>query len=297
MNRFTVACIKLLLRVLMPGFAASLREEGQFDFSGKPVGTTDPSSYIDVEDNGSEITVVAFAGMAVLYAAMPKFEFRKVLGEGGGRYNLVFVRDIHRSLYALTPEGRPGGTEFYACAVKEAVEGLGSRYNVAMGASGGGEVAFRMSGGAPIHHIVAFNPAFPLDNYASPGDLRKVLLDFGKLFRKPGAYLEMILVMLGARYLWKRNCRMLGQDHLPDALQNYLRRSPPASATIFYSEGSWPDAQQAARLSRMPSITVKAVDSPRHNCMADLKKQGRLGRLIHEEIQAAFTEWKTARRD
>ena len=161
-----------------------------------------------------------------------------------------------------------------------------------MGASGGGEAAFRISGGAPSDQVIAFNPAFPADWYCSPENFLRAVLDLAKLFRRPGVYLEAALIALGAAYLVRRNRRLFGPANVPDTLQDYLRRSPPARATVFYSQHCRLDAEQARRLSDTPSILLSAVDSDRHNCMADLKERGQLGKLIHAEIEAGFKRWQ-----
>jgi len=139
MNAILNVIVKLFIRIFMPGIARSLEEEGQFDFRDKVPGRdeTDVSLYIDVEDNGAGVTLVCFAGMAVLYAAMPKFEFRKTLMTGRDGYNFVWVRDIHRASYYLAPDGSPNGFAFYTRIIGDALERLGSAHNIAIGASGG----------------------------------------------------------------------------------------------------------------------------------------------------------------
>lgn len=170
------------LEVFMPGAASALKTEGQFSLADHSrSGTLEPSAYIDVEDNGAEVTLISFAGMAVLYAAMPKFEFKSMLQEGGGTYNFVFVRDIFRSSYRLAPDGSDEGIAFYERAVREALEQLGAKCTIAIGMSGGAEAAFRISGGAPIDRIIAFNPAFPMEYHGSWSNIGLVLLDLKKL--------------------------------------------------------------------------------------------------------------------
>jgi len=286
MNSILNFFVKLFIRTFMPGIAKSLEEEGQFDFRQRPAGQDEPdlSLYIDVEDNGSDVTLICFAGMAVLYAAMPRFEFRKTLLTPGGRYNFIWVRDIHRSLYNLAPAGFPNGFAFYTHIIGDALDRLKSSHNVTVGASGGGAAAFAFSGVLPIGLVVTFNPAFPLKVYCSAPNGRKVFLDWRKLLRTPGDYFETLLVTLSAHYLWKRTCRLVGEENISDPLDAYLRKSPPAQATLFYSDHCLPDTQQAERLKHVPTIATKPVDSGRHNCMGELKQRGELGPLIHDEI-------------
>ncbi|HOZ49049.1 MAG TPA: hypothetical protein PLO37_09500 [Candidatus Hydrogenedentes bacterium] len=287
MNRLLNAFVKLFIRMFLPGIARSLEEEGQFDFQDKTGGQagTDPSLCLSVEDNGADTTVICFAGMAVLYAAMPKFEFRKTLLDVGGHYNFIWVRDVHRSLYNVALGGTPDGYGFYARIIGDALAKLGSTHNVAIGASGGGAAAFAFSGVLPVGLVIAFNPAFPLDIYASARNRWRVFLDGKKMLRHPGDYFEVVLVTLGAYYIWKRVCRLVGRANTAEALDWYLRKNPPARAVLFYSDHCLPDAEQIRSVDRALTVTPKPVNSGRHNCMGELKERGELGPLIHKEIQ------------
>lgn len=283
--------VRLFVRVFFPGFARDLEQEGQLCFRDKtvPLDSLDLSGYIDVEDNGSDVTVVSFAGMAVLYAGMPRFEFRKVLQHGGKRYNLVFVRDIHRSCYFVAPDGSSDGTAFYEGIIRDALSRLNSRHNVAIGASGGGGAAFCIGSRLLIDHIIAFNPAFPLGEYQGCENQRRARWDVRKLLREPGAYFEVVLVMLSARLLWKRICRLVGEGNVPDVTARYLERKPrPVFATILYSERNWADANQALQFRDVPTVSLRPIYSARHNGMRTLKERGELGKLLQEEIEAGI---------
>lgn len=292
MNFILNAVVRLFIRVCLPGIAKSLKEEGQFDFRDKAAGTEGiaRATYIDVEDNGVDVTLVCFAGMAALYAAMPKFEFRRCLTDNRSSYNFVWVRDVHRASYDLAPDGSPNGFAFFTKAIGDALADLNSTYNVAIGASGGGAAAFAFSGVLPIHQIVAFNPGFPLGFCSRWDIMREVLLDWKKLLSRPLDYCELVLVVLSARYLSKRTCRLVGEENMTDTLESYLRKQPPARATVFYSAHSMPDAEQTRPLETIQEIRLKPVDSGRHNCMCELKKRGELGALILEEIRAGLAE-------
>ena len=292
MNTILNAIVRLFIRIFLPGIAKSLKEEGQFDFRDRAAGTEGicPATYIDVEDNGSDVTLICFAGMAALYAAMPKFEFRKCLTDIRSGYNFVWVRDVHRASYDLVPDGSSNGFAFFTKAIGHALATLNSTYNVAIGASGGGAAAFAFSGVLPIHQIIAFNPGFPLDVCSRWEILRKVLLDWKKLLSSPLDYFELVLVVLSARYLWKMTCRRVGRENITDTLESYLRKQPPVRATVFYSAHSLPDAEQTRPLEAIPAIRLKPVDSGRHNCMGELKQRGELGALIHEEIRVGLAE-------
>ncbi len=275
MSRFINSGIRFFVRRFMPGIATALEEENQFEsIEGPEPGIQDSSRYLDVEDNGADTTIVAFAGMAILYAAMPKFEFRKLLQEAGGHCNFVFVRDLYRSSYRLAPDGSGDGIAFYERAVTRALAQLGAIHNIAIGMSGGGEAAIRISGAAPIHHVIVFNPAFPLEAYGSLRNVLHAVLNFRTLACEPGAYIEVLFVTLGSYFLWKRNSRLFGREDLERPLQDYLRRAAPA--TLVYSEHCRTDARQAFSLKDIPSIALVPVRSRRHNCLADMKKEGQV---------------------
>ncbi|MCK5862639.1 MAG: hypothetical protein KAH38_09145, partial [Candidatus Hydrogenedentes bacterium] len=226
MYRFLHRIVQKVLEVFMPGIAAALKAEGQFSLTDPSrSGEQDPSAYIDIEDNGADTTLITFAGMAVLYAAMPKFEFKKVLQEGGGHYNFIFVRDIYRSSYRLAPDGSADGIAFYERIISEAVQQLGAKHTIAIGMSGGAEAAFRISGASPIDRILAFNPAFPMEHYGSWSNIARVILNIRKLVGKPGAYFETLFVTLGTIYLHRRNLRLVGYEKPESPLRDYLRRA------------------------------------------------------------------------
>lgn len=284
-NRLLRPVARLIVKTFFPGIAKSLEEEGQFDLNSTSASEIDLAQHIDVEDNGSDTTLICFAGMAVLYAAMPKFEFRKTLSESGGSYNYVWVRDIYRAYYDLAPDGSPTGLAFYTRIVGDVLAKLGSKHNIAIGASGGGAAAFAFSGFLPIHQIIAFNPAFPMEDYCSPQNMRGLIFDIGRLLRYPRIYLEMFFVVVGVRYLLQRSHRLVGVEHMMKPLECYLRKQPPVPATVFYSDACLPDARQIRQFLGIPSVVLKPIASRRHNCMAELKQRGELGSLIHGEIR------------
>ena len=278
--------LKLFTRIFPPGIISIAKTLYEEWISKKGIGqeAVDPSLYINVEDNGSDTTLISIAGMAFLYVGMPAFEFRKTLQNLGGHYNFVWVRDIHRTDYKVAPDGSLNGFDFYARMIGDALSGLRSSHNIAIGSSGGGGVAIGLSGMLPIHRVVAFNPVFRENIYGSSKNIRKAIFDLRKVLPKPRAYIEGILVTLSARYLWKRNCRFIGEQHIPDILEHYLRKKQPAQAVIFYSTNSLVDAEQALIFKDIPTVTLNPIRSKQHTFMIELKQRGELGPLIHEEI-------------
>lgn len=292
--------IKLVSRIFMPSLAKNMADDGAYDFKspeGGP-GDFDRSPFIQVEDNGSDVTIVSFAGAAVLFAGLPQFEFRQMLKENDNNYNLVFVRDPRRSCYFEHPQGGPGGIDFYMPLVNETLEKLGSTYNVALGASAGGAGAFYVSSFARIHQIIAFAPVFPPQVYIAPKVQCQSYFDFKKLFTAPAAYAEVVLIVLAAHLvIWKVQ-RVHGKDNLPDITQCYLDVTPaPPRATIFYGERCPPDVAQANYHRNMPGIRLKPLDSGRHNCAGDLKKRGQLGKTILGEIDEGLAAWRAAEKE
>jgi hypothetical protein len=277
--------LNLLSRIFPPGIINIVKslEEWRVDFR-KNRESIDPSLYINVEDNGSDTTVISVAGGALLYAGMPTFEFRKTLQSLGGHYNFVWVRDIHRTNYKVAPDGSLNGFDFYAKIVGDALSSLRSSRNIAIGSSGGGGAAIALSGLLPIDRVIAFNPVFREGEYGSLKNIGKVLLDLRKLLPKPRPYIEGIIVTLSARPFWKRLCRLVGKENIPDVLEHYLRKNSPTQVVIFYSQNCTPDIEQAMIFKDIPTVTLKPILSKQHTFMVELKQRGELGPLIHEEI-------------
>lgn len=258
-------------------------------------GEIDLSDYLHVENNGSDVTVFSFAGAAVLFAGMPQFEFKKLLAEHGKGYNLVFLRDPQRSAFTKAPDGSYRGLKFFQGLIGDVMEELGSSYNVALGASAGGSGAFYLSTQMPIQQLITFSPAFPSSAYTDPATPRRAFFDFKKLLMEPKAYFEVLFVTLGARFIWRKVSKAVGEENIPDLARLYAETKPvPPRATIFYGRRCRPDSAQAESLRHLPTIRLRPVESGRHNCAADLKKQGILGKVIMDEIEAGLHEWRAA---
>ena len=102
----------------------------------------------------------------------------------------------------------------------------------------------------------------------------------------------MVFVVFGAQYIWRKLSTALGAENIPDLARLYTEAKPaPARATIFFGNRCFPDREQAVSLEHLPTVHLRPIDSGRHNCAADLKKRGELGRVIMEEIEAGLAEW------
>jgi hypothetical protein len=243
------------------------------------------------ENWGSPITVIAFAGMDVRFGGMPRFEFQKLFSRLENKYNLIFVRDVQRSGYYLTPQGKKDGLSYYQEAIQKAFSHLPPSFNVTFGLSGGGMAPFLLSNRLPIHKIIAFNPCFPPELYASE-NLFRLFIRFPLLLSDPYSYFESFLVMLSARGMWNRLCRLVERKDILDPLQCYLSTLPePPPASIYFSQYHPPDFKQAMRIKGIPSITLKPVNTDRHICLRLLKKRGELMPLLHDEIDGGYAAW------
>ena len=262
-----------------------MEAEGQFKTRMKSEGGPRPSDYMMVEDNGADTTIIAFAGIAILYAGMPQFEFYRMLKRIKTPCNFIMVRDIHRSAYCLAPDGGVDGPGFYENAINEALAKLNSKYNVALGASAGGAAAFFFSGKVPIHHIITFSPGFPVDVYTNIWTRLRVLFDARALIREPGAYAEVLLVTFGASFYTGRIRRLTRGNTKRDALESYLSARPqPPRVTLFYGEHCLPDRKQAESLRHIDTIQLRPLPTGRHNCASYLHKKGILISTLNDEV-------------
>jgi len=285
MSSLSNSAFKWIARIFVPGLAEQMKREGSFALDDGASSHVD-LEHVTVEDRGADMTIFVFSGLAVLFAGMPRFEFRKLLIDGGRQYNLVFFRDMRRMAYRMTPDGKPEGYSYYENLVNELKTKLGAKYNVALGASSGGSAAFYFGSRCNMDKIIAFSPAFPITCYTAFRTQIRTYFNFLKLLREPSAYIEVVLVTLGALVAYRRVAAVCPDIDLnAGPLKAYLKASPRPRATILYGERCAPDTDQATRAAQTPGIKIIPVNSGRHNCAADLKKQGKLGETILSEIE------------
>ncbi len=246
---------------------------------------SDQADYVQVENRGSDVTIFCFAGQAVLYAAMPRFEFRRLLDEDGSSYNLVFFRDVHRTCYHMSPSGAPDGLEFYEARIRDLMGELKSRHYVALGASAGGSAAIYFGTRLGLNHAIAFSPAFPLDVYTTGHPIFDNYLNLYKLVTRPGDYLENTILVPAAYWTMMRLAATVGEDKVWDPVGTYLNAEAPPRLTLFYGAKCRPDAKQAGLFGDHPHLVRRPLPSGRHNCPVCLKQQGILGKTILEEIK------------
>jgi hypothetical protein len=284
-----------LIKKYFPGLAENMSQDDADPYpDSKQTRTSSFSEDIVWEDRGSDITVIAFTGLAIRYGGLPQFEFKKILAQEGDRYNHIFVRDVRRSVYFRSSQGGNNGLQYYQERIQEAISHLPPSFNVAIGISSGGQAPFLFCNRLPIHQILAFNPCFPTDLYADESLLRLALRP-KMLFSDHMSYIESILVVLSVRAVVKRLRRFLGRENIPDEIRCFLGARPqPPAATIFYSRHNPPDFRQAMRLKGIPGFTLKPVNSARHICLKELRDSGKLGPLLHQEIHDAHVAWLNA---
>ncbi len=277
-----------IARLSQPELARAMEREG--NALGQPGAAA--ADHIAIEDHGADTTLVCFAGMAVLYAGLPQFEFQRLLHSEGQQYNYVFVRDCRRMLYLETPEGKSGGLDFYAAEVRRALDMLGARRNITIGASGGGAMAIYFAARLGLDHAVAFSPGFPENTevpYSSWGNFMKHLAKARVLMHDPAGWFEPIMMMSAGSLLSVKIERRLGKNCWTDLVERFAQASPQPSVTVVIGTHSTPDDAQARLLQRKGAVEVMRIGTPRHNVAGVLKKQGRLKEVLDAALVPVST--------
>ncbi|MCC6489181.1 MAG: hypothetical protein IT364_16900 [Candidatus Hydrogenedentes bacterium] len=283
---------RMLTRIFLPSLAKNMEEEGTFKVFEGENAISNEDDYFRIEDRGADVTVVIFSGLDVLYAGEPRFEMRRQLAGLGHSTNLVFVRDLRRLGYHVSPGGQPDGLDYYTRKLCEIMERLGAKHHVALGASLGGSAAFYFGKRCGMDHVIAFSPAFPFTVWMGWSPLLRALVDVKKLLNRPMDYMEVVLVALSANLIWH-----VGHKNLPglrpwdvlDTFENSPGNRP--QSTIFFGECCGPDARQAELVrNRLPEVKLVPVPTGRHNCPGYLKEQGRLASVLQEEIRSVLRD-------
>ena len=278
---------KWTARIFAPDVAANMDREGTMSTDAPSVAD---EQFMVVEDNGSDVTVFCWAGMAVLFAGMPAFEFRKLLVGQGDRFNLVFFRDLRRIGYMEKPDGSDGGVEFFQEKCQEVMAQLGSRYNICVGASAGASTAVFFASRLKMDHVIAFGPIFDADLYTDWKQQLRHYLNLKLLVTEPQAWFEVIMMMLGGYAVKTKMRRRFGPDAINDVVGAYRNAVPRPKATVFHGKYCAPDRVQAHLLDPFPEVEFVPVESGRHNVAAILKKQGKLAETIVDAIHRGLEE-------
>lgn len=241
---------------------------------------------MDVVARGADVTIVSFAGMAVQYAGLPTFEFRRQLEAHGDQFNLVFFRDVWRTCYHRCPQRTKNGLHFYEHELRRILDELGSNYNVMLGASGGGGAALYYGLRCSANQIIAFNPGYEFVHFLRPRTMARTFLDPRPLLTDPRAYGELLVVGL-AGIAANAYFRSVYKPHERWNVSALMEQAKLPPTTVYYGERCPFDADLAARLRQHEGLKLVGLPTARHNCASVLKKQGRLGKTILAEIHAA----------
>jgi len=267
----------------MPGLAQQMQLDGTLEL--------DPSKmprYLHVADNKADCTIFVFSGLDVLFAGMARFEFGRLLRNLGDRCNVVFIRDIHRSLYHMAPEGSKDGLVYFEKKLQELMDDLGASVNIGLGSSAGGGAAFFFGSKCGLDHVIAFGPAFPASVYTGFLNQMKTYLNLKALFTDPRAYSEVLMVTIGAIATMMHLRRDFGKKNIWNILEVYRAAPQRPHATVFYGERCGPDCRTARILSEFPEVKLAPLPTGRHNTPEFLQERGELGGRLVEEIEAAI---------
>ena len=256
--QFALNGLRVFLRVFMPDLAQRMDAEGQFEVRDSAIDALEEANYMRIEDNGAPITIFIFSGLDVLYAGMARYEFQGILRKLDVDANLVFLRDCQRAAFFATPDGKPGGDQFYADVINEVKTRLGATHNIALGSSIGGTAAIIFGTRCHFDHIISFGSPFEFDVYSRPRRILGSLFDLKKFFTEPSGYWEMLLVTSASFWAVGQLLRRAAMKEVPDILGAYRRAEPRPHISAFYGETAWPDVEQVQRLKEFPEVTLTA---------------------------------------
>ncbi len=247
--------------------------------------SSDDERYIMVKDVGADTTLFIFSGMAALYGGMPAFEFRKQLQKAGCAFNLVFIRDLQRWGYHVSPEGGSDGLAFYERVVRDQMKLLGARHHIAMGSSTGGAAAVYFGTRCKMAKAIAFGPIFNERLYCSSRNLRMAFSDIKLLLTGPIYYLATILMIVFGRWAVKHAAKLIASDARWDVIADLREAGSCRPAiSLLYAARLHSDAEQAHLLSEFPEVKLVPVPTANHNCAGHLKRRGQLTSLLRDEL-------------
>ena len=278
---------KWVLRLLMPKEAERMEKDGVLDmptFTGDMPAAED---YLEVFDQGADITVFAYSGLDAMFAGQPRFEFRGIFRRLKPKCNLVCFRDLRRLCFHVAPGGSMAGLEFYEKETRRIMAELGSTFNVSLGSSSGGQAAFYFATKCGMDKVIAFGPAFPHSVYVKPVNALRTFLNLKLMVLDPGAYIELCIVTIAAIWADRALLKTFKDKRLIwNTLQVYRDAGDGRPlAAVFYGEHSVPDVRQAKIMAEFPQVKLIPVDTNRHNSPTVLLKRGELKRALAAELQ------------
>ena len=128
MGRWLQRCMDWVARIgarlLMPTVGRLHDEELR---SGAYDGTGPEPECVRVEDVGADTTIFSFSSAGFLHAGgMPTYAFTTLFQRQEKAFNLVFLRDVHRTAYHLSPAGEPDGLDFHEQLIRDTMANLGA---------------------------------------------------------------------------------------------------------------------------------------------------------------------------
>ena len=274
--------------------------------SSRATGSVPHSSapYIEVDDRGSAVTLISIAGplggvggvlggiavgqgqpSASIVGCTYGFEFHQTLRKSGADFNLVFLRDVHNAFYHATPDGNPGGLDFFADTIRDVITSLGSTHNVALGCSMGGASALYFGARCKLSQVIAFSPIFPLVEFDSHRSWTRQLVNVRSLFGCPGGYAMNIALACVVRQLYRNTALYLDQGGIPSFTEEYFTGGDVPDATIYYGDGCAVDREHSLILADCPTVERIPVPTWEHNTAGYLKRRGKLVDAIFGPIE------------
>jgi len=271
-------------RILLPDMAGPVRSETSDSTFAEDAGNGAPQ-HLRVVDRGSPSTIVSFSSAAMLHSGQPAREFEGLFSRHGAEHNLVFLRDVHRSAYHFTPRSEPGGLAFHEAELKRTLAALGSARVVGIGDSSGAAAAIYYGVRLGFDRVIAFSPPFPLRYWIRPSAQLRAYLDLPLLLREPGAYWEHFLLSLTVPFFFYFPIGFrCGFRNIFDPVADYCAAAKRPQLTLFYGEGSKPEANIVAPLRDLPDVSIRPLPTAKHFCMVALARTGRLGSTIMEIV-------------
>ena len=279
-----------LVRRIGPGVIPWLRSFGLAEPPDADLDLSSAGDFIEVHDRGSDVTVFAFAGMAAQHGGMVNFEFKSLLRKNGADFNFVFLRDIRCAGYQLTPANQLGGLDFFRAAVERTIEQLGSRINVSLGTSVGACAALEFASRCGLDMAMAFSPTWPPENYDFPAGWRNRLSQLRLLLRSPASFFERFMLFRAGKSTLRVLQARIVDDALCDPLAAYRKYGAPRRTLVYFGEEMDCDRLSATRYATEPGVQLVPLPTERHNTTGVLKRQGRLGREIVDQVHGLAAE-------
>ena len=270
-------------RLFAPRVARLMEEElhsDAYDTAG-----TEPEC-VRIEDVGADTTIFSFSSAGFLHAGgMPTYAFTGFFRRQLTPFNLVFLRDVHRTAYHLSPAGAADGLVFHEQLVRDTMARLGARRNIAIGESSGAAAAVYFGSRCGMDQIIAFSVPYPMDAWASWGARFRALFDLRTLFTEPGAYWEVLLIT-GFSVLARQSLkRAVGADAICNPAETYGQAEPRPQLTAYFGARCRPDRTIAQAFEGYPEATLVPVPTARHILWVPLARMGGLEARIMGTIE------------